>query len=828
MSKLDRLFTSMNLNIEANKTITKIDGGIRTTVTCNKKPIKLDGLVYIALKNRNKSITFSTNSKTKDCSYLFLERYIHEALSSRINFIVSAILQLAYSPEMYNHIKSQNLKKLLLKFVEGDLIDFDNTSDNNLLSKWNKITESISEKFVHNGLTALKYKSKYVFVEDEVMIEYYRNVHKISDDKKYTFTYFTSYISVEFSLYNLLKTTKNKLLGVQFEKNELEVLKAIFQYIFENIEKKNFYSSLDSSLLDKKYDEKEEVYIVANMKNHERPSILLIESFNLLTTHIDTKLDDIIDIDKLLVQSKKFNLNLTEGEMNEFKSYNQCTQNSNFGSVHDLRYEIESHPRIKLQDLNKQLNEGSAKFNKGNPTNQPKVKKSQSYKKSSRSFMSSQGSSLTSLFGITRSENNSNVLDSTNDSFELKIPTKERKRHTYILAGSGSGKTSLLETFLYADCQKKNQSTIIFDLMGKATNSILKFVKDPSKLVIIDPYLHASISPIINPFELESKDELSIEDRTKAIINAFDIALKLKDGWSVNMRSILEPCVSTLLRKGDSDIYELQRFVNDEYNTDLVELGKSSPIRGHRNMFNQEFHNESYDVTKRAISAKLQVFLNDPILAQLITGISTINLAKEVNTEGKIIIFKLPSKQKIFARLMMEMIQDIMRQRINLSDDKIVPTHIYLDEFQNYLTPTIEEVLSESRNYKCYVTFAHQSFVHLDRKMQGIVLSNSNIKIVGQCSYDDGKKMAKEMKAKHETIEDLDQGEFLFKIGSKDVFQSKNTDRFINDKTPYHTKLSVKHIKHQFKNYYVSKNIFLLKNDTAIDEIVMTPKHEDF
>jgi hypothetical protein len=373
--------------------------------------------------------------------------------------------------------------------------------------------------------------------------------------------------------------------------------------------------------------------------------------------------------------------------------------------------------------------------------------------------------------------------------------------------------------------------------MGKATNSVLKFVKESNRLLIIDPFFHPSITPIINPFEFlnadgttnENPSEIEIENRTNAIINAFDIALNLKDGWSINMKAVLAPCISTLLRRGNADIFELQRFMNDELNKDLVNLGRKSPVKGHKSFFEQEFYNESFDVTKRAISAKLQVFLNDPTFTNLVTGKSSINLIKEINTRSKVIIFKLPSKQKLFARLMMEMIQDAMRERINISEDKIVPTHIYLDEFQTYLTATIEEILSESRNYKFYVTFAHQSFVQLSSKMQGIVLSNSNIKIVGQCSYDNAKKMAKEMKADIEMIENLDQGEFVFKVGANAVFKSKNTDKFINDKTPYHNKQRTRHMKHQLKNYYVYKELISLQNDVKINTTTsLVPKHDEF
>jgi hypothetical protein len=758
-----------------------------------------------------------------------LEKYIHEALVSKISFIVSSILQVVNNPELYTQVKSQQLKQLLLRFVKIDLVEFDSVSENSLLSKWSKIQDKIVEGYVKDGVVSLNYKIDDVYIVDGEQFEYYKNLHNVSDEKGCVFTYLTSYISVDFPLYRIINEMKDHLLGVNIENNDLEVLKAIYQYIFKDIDKKNAYSSLASPLLNEKLPiQNHDIYIVDRNGDFDTPTISLIKAFNSLAAHLDAVLDDISGIDNLLVKNKKFNLNLTNDEINEIISYSLFTSSVNTGSVHDFKSELTSNSIEKLEELNKRLNEASKKPHKAVSISKAKSFKYKADKNRSISCLPMQGMPSTSLFGISTFDNNSNILDSTSESFENKIPNKERKRHTYILAGSGSGKTSLIETLLYGDCQKKDQSTIVFDLMGKATKSILKFVKEPERVLIIDPYLHSSIIPIINPFELESKDELSIENRTKAIINAFDIALNLKDGWSVNMKAVLEPCISTLLRKGGSDIYELQRFMNDTVNTDLVKLGKESPVRGHRSFFNQEFYNESYEITKRAISAKLQVFLNDPTFASLVTGKSTINLKKEVDTKGRIVVFKIPSKQKLFARLMMEMIQDMMRERINLSDDEIVPTHIYLDEFQNYLTPTIEEVLSESRNFQFYVTFAHQSFVHLSPRMQGIVLSNSNIKIVGQCSYDDGKKMSKEMKADFETIEALEQGEFIFKVGSNAAVRWRNTDRFIKDSTPYHTKQSTKHIKHQFKNYYVYKEVFSSEQDSASAIDTLKPMHEEF
>lgn len=825
MSGLIKLFSALDLEIEENQTITKMHAGVKSVVMCGTKPIVLSNgnLKQFSLRDRSQNIVLNIQSNNKDCSFLFFEKQIHEALHSKINALIVNILKILETPEQYNTVKSQKLKKFFLKLVKDELVDFNNHYENSLLRKWEKINEIMSERALQDGLIRLNHKLDYLYLKDKELIKYHKHVleQQYKDNSNIAFVYFSSYIAVEFPLYGILTVTKDKLLSIEFSKTELKLLKAIFQYIFKNIEKKNAYTLLDITLLKDKLDnDNSSVYFIEDFNEKMKPTLLLIETFNSLASHIDNVSNDIDSLAKL---DKQFNLNLTRKEIRELKSCDEFIPN-NFGSMDDVKAEIRRYPpRTIFEEFNKKLNQASTKANK----NHSNSSKRNNFRTKSMSVIPIQSTTFSS-FGKKTFENRSLILDSTDDSFKSKIPDKERKRHTYILAGSGSGKTSLIETLLYEDCQKTDQSTIIFDLMGKATHSVLKFVKEPKRVLIIDPYLHSAITPVINPFELEIRDELSIENRTQAIINAFDIALNLKDGWSVNMKAVLAPCVSTLLRKGNSDIYELQKFMNDSFNTDLVKLGKESPIRGHRSFFNQEFHNESYETTKRAISAKLQVFLNDPTFAALVTGISTINLKKEVNTAGKIIIFKLPSNQKLFARLIMEMIQDFMRERVNFAENEIVPTHIYLDEFQNYLTSTIEEVLSESRNYKFYVTFAHQSFVHLDRKMQGIVLSNSNIKIVGQCSYDDGKKMSKEMKADFETVQTLEQGEFVFKIGANDSIKWKNTDRFINDRAPHNTKQRTKHIKYQFAHYYVYKEDFSLIDGSENDVTELVPKHEEF
>jgi len=47
-------------------------------------------------------------------------------------------------------------------------------------------------------------------------------------------------------------------------------------------------------------------------------------------------------------------------------------------------------------------------------------------------------------------------------------------------------------------------------------------------------------------------------------------------------------------------------------------------------------------------------------------------------------------------------------KRASISIEDRVPFYLYIDEFQNYVSKSIESVLSEARKYRLWLTIAHQ------------------------------------------------------------------------------------------------------------------------
>ena len=73
------------------------------------------------------------------------------------------------------------------------------------------------------------------------------------------------------------------------------------------------------------------------------------------------------------------------------------------------------------------------------------------------------------------------------------------------------------------------------------------------------------------------------------------------------------------------------------------------------------------------------------------------------------------------------------------------PFYLYLDEFQNYTTDNIKDVLSESRKYALSLTMAHQYLGQLDGNLKQAVLNTVGTLIAFRVGYHDAVELVKEM-----------------------------------------------------------------------------------
>jgi hypothetical protein len=74
-----------------------------------------------------------------------------------------------------------------------------------------------------------------------------------------------------------------------------------------------------------------------------------------------------------------------------------------------------------------------------------------------------------------------------------------------------------------------------------------------------------------------------------------------------------------------------------------------------------------------------------------------------------------------------------------------LPTfYMYIDEFQNFATPSISTILSEARKYRLSLILAHQFIAQLDEKIRDAVMGNVGTKIAFRIGTTDAEFLEKQ------------------------------------------------------------------------------------
>ncbi|MCT7583149.1 type IV secretion system DNA-binding domain-containing protein [Aliarcobacter butzleri] len=429
--------------------------------------------------------------------------------------------------------------------------------------------------------------------------------------------------------------------------------------------------------------------------------------------------------------------------------------------------------------------------------------------------------------GFNSLQNNNSFDMLTIQNLHNVIPHEERYKHTYITGQSGSGKTEIMKTLCLSDYKKNDSSIIIVEPHGDPSIQIAKNIEDKNRLVYIDVILNNEKTPTINPFDIEDKNESNIKQTAKMILSILK-DINDDDKFSGAMSDVLENCIPVLLRKGNSSFIELYRFMNDKRNKDLIELGKKSINDLESEYFEDKFCDSSLSTTKEAVARRLRKLINDELFSNLMNGKSTINLEQLMNTKGKIIIFRILKSNmlhsyKFYARFIIGIIQIFALKRANLEEKDRVHTHLYIDEFHNFITPSIEEILTESRKYKLFLTLAHQSVSQLkDSGLEDIILSNTNVKIIGRNSNKTLDALNKNLNEKLTNVENLDVGEFYIKAGNKPAIKIKNSDEHIGDTNSISDEKWSEIKEYQLQNFYrnIKQEDALNLNQDELSEMI--------
>lgn len=378
------------------------------------------------------------------------------------------------------------------------------------------------------------------------------------------------------------------------------------------------------------------------------------------------------------------------------------------------------------------------------------------------------------LSDLAESDSKAHPTGSSEFFFRLSCYFSEfhRKRHTYIVGASGSGKSAFaLASLIHGYTRKApHQFATVFVIAphGDLCEQVAgwkEFGKHPESLIYLSPKPGKGLYPTINPFDLRDRSDGNVDVIAQALAEAF---WQLLQGQGTNqMEAFLIPCITVLLKQEGSSLRDLMRFMNDEENQDLVELGKKSSNAVHREFFQTAFYRDIYRGTKASIFSKLLKILGSSHFAHMATGNSTVDLESLLDSRKTVLINLAKGTvgedtSEAFGRFIVSLIQGLIMKRNRIPEHARIPVHLFIDECHNYLSPSLGRILEEARKFGLHLTLAQQYIgQRMDTEFKRNIMANTAIKLAGKNDPKVLLDIAKTMNIDASAFQRLKTGEFL-------------------------------------------------------------------
>src|SRR5258706_1471425 len=327
------------------------------------------------------------------------------------------------------------------------------------------------------------------------------------------------------------------------------------------------------------------------------------------------------------------------------------------------------------------------------------------------------------------------------------LTARDRGTHTYVIGQPGMGKSRALESWVMQDVAAGHGVGVIDPHGDLFNNLILQLAGMPrvwERVVIIDPCDRKWVTPF-NPLEAVtgySQERLSLF-LTDIIgkIWKLDLASAPRTMWLLsNSFLALSDWGLALL---DLPIFLLDRNFREGLLPRMKHIGA-------RSYFQNEFPKSQAAAHQWAtpVLNKIGGLIFDPDTSLMLAGKSRFSF-REVLDRRLILMVNLPKgilgegASALMGAFIVAHIQKAALARANTANR--IPFFLYLDEFQNYTTDNIKDILSESRKYALSLTLVHQYPDQLSSDMCSAVLNTAGALACFRVGHQDSTRLVKEI-----------------------------------------------------------------------------------
>ena len=305
---------------------------------------------------------------------------------------------------------------------------------------------------------------------------------------------------------------------------------------------------------------------------------------------------------------------------------------------------------------------------------------------------------------------------------------EDRRRHTYIVGKSGTGKTTLIANMAIDDI-RKGRGVAIIDPHGDLCSTILDYV--PSNRINDCCYFNPADPEYAYPLNvLEAQNDSQRELVASGVISIFK-KLYGTISWGPRLEHILRNAVLTLVNFDGADLtHVVEILTNRNFRQKVVGQLNNQTLR---NFWLNEFEQMDPKFQNEAIAPilnKVGQFISSSNIRNTIAHPHSKVRIQEIMDQRKILIADLSTgklgedNSALLGAMLITQIQLSAMNRVFQSQEERSDFYLYVDEFQNFATDAFIKILSEARKFKLNLIVANQYMSQLDRTIQDALFGN--------------------------------------------------------------------------------------------------------
>jgi hypothetical protein len=350
---------------------------------------------------------------------------------------------------------------------------------------------------------------------------------------------------------------------------------------------------------------------------------------------------------------------------------------------------------------------------------------------------------------------------------EVKLSQDDRYTHTYICGITRQGKSKLLESMIRQDIlanRTTGSGLIVFDPHASLVKPTLRWMaryRLTPRMVVIDLARDewvVGISPLRHDAgEAIDKVATRFVESIGHVWNAASTTdTPLFSQWAKNV-------AYALLHKGMT-LAEASALLQSGRLAEKRWLTADLPLESIAGDWKQALAMKEADYKDMigSTARRLNAILSSQQLLRIVGQVETIDWRRAMD-EGWIIFFAFSSSVDADSHNLATMIITSLWHAASKRDKEKHPRrfHVYLDEFERFVTPSMAQSLAEAAGFGLALTMAHQfphqlkhSGPHGERLLHE-VFNNAQTKITFKVAYESAELLAREMRAERDAIMSL-------------------------------------------------------------------------